>query len=94
MNDLVPIERVECRILLIRGKKVILDEDLAELYGVETFKLNKAVKRNLDRFPEDFIFELNKNEFKNLIFQFGISKWGAVQKITKGVYRTGSSYVI
>jgi hypothetical protein len=54
----VPVELVERRIYLIRGEKVMLDSDLAEIYQVETFNLNKAVKRNLDRFPEDFMFQL------------------------------------
>ena len=60
-------------ILVIRGKQVMLDSDLAMLYHVETFNLNKAMKRNVDRFPEDFCFQLTKEEYKNLIFQSGIS---------------------
>jgi len=56
----VPLTRIERSILLIRGTKVILDKDLADLYGVETFNLNKAVKRNLDRFPPDFMFQLTR----------------------------------
>ena len=59
-----------------KRQKIMLDKDLAKLYGVTTFNLNKAVKRNLDRFPEDFMFQLNKEEFKNLTFQNGISSWG------------------
>ena len=61
------------KIHTIRGKQVILDRDLAELYGVSTGNLNKAVKRNLERFPEDFMFQLNKEEFSNWKFQNGIS---------------------
>jgi len=57
----------------IRGQKVMLDSDLANLYEVETFNLNKAVKRNIERFPSDFMFKLSKKEWDNLIFQFGIS---------------------
>jgi hypothetical protein len=57
----------------IRGQKVMLDSDLADLYEVETFNLNKAVKRNLERFPADFMFQLTKTEWENLIFQNGIS---------------------
>ena len=60
-------------ILVIRGKQVMLDSDLAMLYHVETFNLNKAMKRNVDRFPEDFCFQITKEEYKNLIFQSGIS---------------------
>jgi hypothetical protein len=72
----IPTERIEQSILLIRGHKVTLDKDLAELYGVETFNLNKAVKRNLDRFPPHFMFQLTFQEFTHLRFQFGISSWG------------------
>jgi len=76
-TSLVPSERIERSILLIRGQKVMLDADLAELYGVETKNLVKAVKRNLERFPEDFMFQLSKEEFDNLRFQFGTSsQWG------------------
>jgi phage regulator Rha-like protein len=75
--SLIPHERIENRIFLIRGKKVMFDDDLAELYGVETKILNKAVKRNRERFPdEDFVFQLNKKEFENfesLRFQIGTS---------------------
>ena len=71
---LVPIETIEQKILLIRGQKVMLAMDLAELYEVETFNLNKAVKRNSDRFPKDFIFQLTKEETYSLKFQIGMSK--------------------
>jgi hypothetical protein len=77
----MPQERIERSILLIRGLKVILDRDLAEMYDVETFNLNKAVKRNIDRFPQDFMFQLTQKEFDNLIFQFGISRWGGTRKL-------------
>ncbi|MGI9172375.1 MAG: ORF6N domain-containing protein [Chthoniobacterales bacterium] len=62
--------------MIVRGQKVILDADLAALYGVTTGNLNKAVGRNRDRFPKDFMFRLNRAEAENLIFQFGISRWG------------------
>jgi hypothetical protein len=74
--SIIPAERIERSIYLIRGHKVMLDSDLAELYGVETFNLNKAVRRNLDRFPFDFMFQLSKTEAQPLIFQIGISKTG------------------
>ncbi|MBI5779910.1 MAG: ORF6N domain-containing protein [Planctomycetes bacterium] len=74
--SIIPAERIEHSILLIRGHKVILDKDMAALYGVTTFNLNKAVKRNLKRFPPDFMFRLTSAEFKSLIFRFGISKPG------------------
>jgi hypothetical protein len=74
MKSLIPVEMIEKKILLIRGHKVMLDSDLALLYEVETFNLNKAVKRNIDRFPEDFMFQLTREEAGSLRFQFGISK--------------------
>jgi hypothetical protein len=74
LKALIPVEIIEKKILLIRGEKVMLDADLAELYGVETFNLNKAVKRNTDRFPEDFMFQLSKEEAVSLRFQIGMSK--------------------
>ena len=73
---LVPPERIERSILLIRGHKVILDADLAALYGVETKQLIRAVKKYLPRFPDDFMFQLNEEEFENLKFHFGTSSWG------------------
>jgi len=74
---LVPPERIERSILLIRSHKVMLDADLAALYGVETKQLIQAVKRNIFRFPSDFMFELSKEEFENLRSQFGTSShWG------------------
>lgn len=73
----IPVERIEQAIFLIREQKVILDADLATLYGVETKALVRAVKRNLDRFPADFMFQLTKDEFDNLRSQFGTSsQWG------------------
>ena len=74
MSALVPRERIEQTILLIRGHRVMLDADLAKLYGVTTFNLNKAVKRNADRFPDDFAFRLSAQETTSLTFQIGISK--------------------
>lgn len=64
---LVPIEIIENKILILRGQKVMLDRDLASLYEVETKRLNEAVKRNIERFPEGFMFKLNDNELKELV---------------------------
>jgi len=75
-QTLIPTERIERAILLIRGQKVMLDCDLAALYGVTTGNLNKAVQRNRDRFPPDFMFQLTGQEAENLKFQFGISSSG------------------
>jgi ORF6N domain len=70
------MERIDRRIYVIRGQKVMLDSDLAELYQVLTKNLNKAVQRNRDRFPEDFMFQLTKDEFANSRFQIGTSSSG------------------
>lgn len=76
-KSLVPVERIEHLILLIRDAKVMLDADLAALYEVETRILVRAVKRNLERFPKDFMFQLTKEEFDTLRSQSGISsRWG------------------
>ncbi|MCX5750331.1 MAG: ORF6N domain-containing protein [Candidatus Saganbacteria bacterium] len=75
MSQLIPLERVENKIYVIRGQKVMMDRDLAQLYGVKTKELNKQVKRNKERFPEDFMFQLTQEEFSNLRFQFGTSSW-------------------
>lgn len=75
-RSLLPTEVIERRILLVRGRKVMLDSHLAELYEVPTFRLNEAVKRNLRRFPEDFMFRLTKEEAGVLTSQFAMSKPG------------------
>ena len=71
MNELLKTEKqdIERLIFVVRGIQVMLDSDVAELFGVETKNLNKAMKRNINRFPEDFCFQLNSKEFKNLRFQ-------------------------
>jgi hypothetical protein len=73
-NELIASETIQQRILFVRGKRVLLDADLARFYGVTTFNLNKAVARNPDRFPEDFAFKLTLEETRALIFQTGISR--------------------
>ena len=82
MNDL---QVIQSKIYEIRGQRVMLDRDLAELYQVTTGNLNKAVKRNIRRFPPDFMFQLTKEEFQklknDLIFQNGISSWGGTRKL-------------
>jgi len=76
LRENTQIERIANQIYLIRGEKVMLDSDLAELYLVETKNLNKAVKRNIKRFPDDFMFQLTKEENDALKFQIGTSKEG------------------
>ena len=71
----IPAERVESSILVLRGHKVLLDADLAKLYGVETKVLLQALKRNPDRFPKDFMFQLTDQEFRDLRSQFVTSSW-------------------
>ena len=78
----IPPSLIERRIYLIRGQKVMLSPDLAELYQVETKALNQAVKRNLDRFPPDFMFQLSKEEFGNLKSQIVTSSWGGARRAT------------
>lgn len=80
-NVVFPDEVISNKIYYIRETKVMLDKDLAELYGVTTGNLNKAVKRNIKRFPEDFMFQLTKEEFDNLKFQFGTSSWGGTRSL-------------
>jgi hypothetical protein len=78
-ESLIPPEQIESAVLLIRGQRVLLDRDLAALYGVTTSNLNKAVKRNLDRFPADFMFQLTMDEAQAVAgsrFQIGILKKG------------------
>jgi len=72
----VPVERIEQSILSIRGHKVMIDEDLAQLYGVTTKRLNQQVQRNIARFPDDFMFQLSKEEHESLRLQFATSKTG------------------
>jgi len=67
MSNSISVEVIAAKILLIRGKRVILDKDLARLYEVETGQLTRQVRRNIDRFPEDFMFQLTKEELKNLM---------------------------
>jgi hypothetical protein len=82
-QQLIPVEAIERRIFLIRGQKVMLDRDLAELYGVPTRRLNEQLRRNLDRFPEDFAFILTQQELKDLKSHFATSRsgWGGRRKL-------------
>ena len=80
-KSLVVAENIETKILTIRGQKVMLDADLAALYGVETRRLNEQVNRNRERFPEDFMFQLTGEEFANLMSQNATSSWGGRRKL-------------
>jgi len=79
--SVIPDEAVISKIYFIRNEKVMLDNELAELYGVETRRLNEQVKRNIDRFPEDFMFQLTESEFENLKSQIATSSWGGRRKL-------------
>jgi len=87
-TELVPQHLIENKILIVRGRKVMLDRDLAVLYRVTTSNLNKAVKRNLERFPVDFMLQLTNDEFKNLKFHFGTSSWGVLENFLTLSLRT------
>jgi hypothetical protein len=78
---IVPDEIIMDNIYYLRGQKVMLDRDLAKLYGVQTTRLNEAVKRNIERFPEDFMFQLTEAETQNLISQIATSRWGGTRKL-------------
>jgi len=80
MSGLIPQEIIENKIYLIRGQKVMLSMDLANLYGVPAMRLNEQVKRNIRRFPDDFMFQLNNEEYNNLKSQIAISSWGGARR--------------
>ncbi len=81
-DDLIPIERIQRMIFLIRGQKVMLSMHLAELYGVKPMVLMQAVKRNAERFPDDFMVQLSRGEWDNLKSQIVISSWGGMRRAT------------
>ena len=82
MKDLILKEgTIASKIFLIRGEQVMLDSDLAQIYNVATNMLNRAVKRNFKRFPDDFMFQLSQEEWNNLKFQIGTSSWGGRRKL-------------
>lgn len=86
MKEIIPINVIEGKIYFIRGHRVMLDKDLAELYAVTTGHLNRAVARNLDSFPPDFMFQLSEDEYKSLRCQFGILKRGTHSKYLPRVF--------
>lgn len=85
-SSLIPQELIENKIYFIRGRKVMLDRDLAVLYGIKTGNFNKAVQRNIERFPDEFMFQLSKAEYDSLRFQFGILKRGQHSKYLPYVF--------
>jgi len=95
MDELIVQGEINSKILVLRGKQVMLDRDLAELYGVETKVLNQAVKRNIKRFPSDFMFQMTEEEFKNWRSQFVTSNSDKIgfKESTVCFYRAGCIYV-
>lgn len=83
------LQVIKSLIYEIRGQKIMLDRDLADIYQVETRVLNQAVKRNIKRFPSDFMFQLTEDEFKNLKSQFVTSSWGGVRKLPNAFTEQG-----
>lgn len=81
LQALILERKILNRIYVLRGQKIMLDEDLAEMYNVETKQLKRQVKRNIERFPKDFMFELTNKEFENLRNQIGTSSWGGTRYI-------------
>lgn len=84
-----PVSLILQSIIVIREHTVLIDKDLAELYGVTTGNLNKAVSRNLNRFPQDFMFQLTEAEFTDLKFHFGTSSWGGTRKLPRAFTEQG-----
>ena len=80
-TDLITVESIRNYVYTIRGQQVMLDSDLADIYGYELKAMNQQVKRNIERFPEDFMFQLTKEEFENLKSQFVTSSWGGIRKM-------------
>ena len=85
----IPDELISNKIFFISSKKVILDRDLADLNEIETKQLKRAVRRNISRFPQDFMFELSPEEFDNLRSQFGTSSWGIFKSISGDIPISG-----
>jgi hypothetical protein len=81
LETLVAEQKILNRIYIVRGQKVMIDEDLAEMYRVETRRLNEQVKRNINRFPKDFMFTLTAKEYENLKSQNATSSWGGRRKL-------------
>jgi len=89
-RTVIPLERIESRIVLVQGQKVMLSTHLAELYEVEPRALMQAVKRNIERFPRDFMFQLSAAEFANLKSQIVTSSWGGIRRAAPyAFYRAG-----
>lgn len=89
MNPLIPHQEIESKILLIRGEKILIDKDVAEIYGVETKRINEAIKNNPDKFPEGYVLELTKSEWDLLKTKFSTSIKGGKVKLPKAFTEKG-----
>ncbi len=89
LQALVADQKILNKIYIIRGQKVMIDEDLSEIYGVETKRLNEQVKRNIKRFPKDFMFEISIREFENLKSHFATSSWGGRRNLPRAFTEQG-----
>ncbi len=89
LQALVAEQKILNRIYVVRGQKIMIDEDLAEMYGVQTRRLNEQVKRNIKRFPKDFMFALTQKEFQNLKSQNATSNWGGRRKLPNAFTEQG-----
>ena len=89
MDNIINFSRVEDKIIILRNISVILDSDVAELYGVETRAINQAVKNNSDKFPDGYFLNITSNEWKNLKSKFLISSWGGTRKLPKAFTEKG-----
>ena len=90
----IPLEEIQSQIITIRGEKVMLDKTLAELYGVETKQLKRAVRRNKERFPPDFMLELTREEYESLRSQFGTLKRGEHSKYPSMVFTEQGGVIV
>ena len=84
--DIVKLEKIEDKIIIIRNEQVLLDSDVAEIYGVETKRINEAVKNNPDRFPDGYLLEMTEEESENLKSKFSTSSWGGNKVYSKSLY--------
>ena len=84
--DIVKLEKIEDKIIIIRNEQVLLDSDVAEIYGVKTKRINEAVKNNPDRFPDGYLLEMTEEESENLKSKFSTSSWGVNKVFSKSLY--------
>jgi hypothetical protein len=89
MNKVIKFENIEELIIEVKGQKVLLDRDVANIYGVETKRINESVKNNPEKFPEGYIIEVDNEEWENLKSKFSTSSWGGVRKLPKAFTEKG-----